>query len=92
MESVDFSNQQASYRRIADKINNHCDSVQMFVSGPLATELLDENDWQNLTDASGDNSGHFWGLIVWRTMIDRSEDWFFKKEQENGTVYFQQQN
>ena len=80
-----------SYDRIVEKINNHCNSVQLFVSGPLATELLEDEDWQDLQNACGDHAGHFWGLMVWQTMIDRRDEWFFKKEQEKGTVYFQQQ-
>lgn len=88
----------SDYDAVVDAINEYVDGVPP--DKPFVSSFIPGSDWtgtvyQPLYIACGqseEQSGWFFGLIVWKVMIDREEDWMFKladKEDDIlGTTYW----
>ena len=88
------------YERVVEAINEYVDAVPLnrpFVSSHIPGRNWEGSIYEPLYLACGqseEQSGWFFGLIVWQVMIDRPEAWMFKladKEGEGvlGTTYWQ---
>jgi hypothetical protein len=88
----------SDYEAVVEKINEYVDAVPP--DKPFVSSFIPGSDWtdtvyQPLYLACGqskEQSGWFFGLIVWKVMIDREEKWVFKisdKEDDVlGTTYW----
>ena len=74
----------SDYEAVIEKINEYVDAVPP--DEPFVSSFIPGSDWtgtvyQPLYIACGqsvEQSGWFFGLIVWQVMIDHEEEWYFK--------------
>jgi len=88
----------SDYEEVFDAINKYVDTVppdKPFVSSFIPRAIWGDVPCQPLIDACNQNeeyAGFFFGLIVWKVMIDHKEKWVFKisdKEDDVlGTTYW----
>lgn len=88
----------SDYEAVFDAINEYVDTVppdKPFVSSFIPSAIWGDVPCQPLIDACNQNeeyAGFFFGLIVWKVMIDHEEDWMFKPADKEddilGTTYW----
>lgn len=79
------------YQLIVEALNQYIDD-KVTVSEPVTAGWIPTKDWtgtvyEPLFDACGQNfiqAGFFFGLIVFETMMNRPEEWFFGKFSKDG--------
>lgn len=88
----------SDYDAVVNAINEYVDAVPE--DKPFVSSFIPGSDWtetvyQPLYIACGqsvEQSGWFFGLIVWQVMIYREEDWMFKPADKEddilGTTYW----
>jgi len=90
----------ADYEAAAAAINAYVDSAgDCFISSYIPGENWTNTPYQPLYIAcnqSEEQSALFFGLIVWKVMMERQDDWYFKpadKEAEDilGMTYFRRE-
>jgi len=92
----------SDYEAVLDAINQYVNNVPL--DKPFVSSFLPGKDWtgtvyQPLYIACGqsdEQSGWFFGLIVWQVMIDHDDEWFFKLADNDGddvlgTTYWRKQ-
>jgi len=80
----------ADYERVVEAINKYVDAVPL--DKPFVSSFIPGNSWAGTVyeplylacGQSEEQSGWFFGLIVWQVMIDRPEDWMFKVSDKEG--------
>jgi hypothetical protein len=86
----------ADYQRVRDAINAYADPRDVFVSSHIPGKDWIGTVYEPLYFACRQNQTHagfFFGLIVWQTMIDREDEWYFKPGERDandvlGMTYF----
>lgn len=88
----------SDYNKVVEAINEYVDAVPL--DKPFVSSFIPGRDWMGTVyeplyfacGQSEEQSGWFFGLIVWQVMIDRPEEWVFKisdKEDDVlGTTYW----
>jgi len=88
----------SDYETVVEEINEYVDAVEP--DKPFVSSYIPGHDWTDtvyepLYIACGrsiEQSGWFFGLIVWQVMIDHPEEWVFKPADEEddvlGTTYW----
>ena len=88
----------SDYEAVVEAINEYVNAVPQ--DKPFVSSYIPGHDWtdtvyQPLYIACGrsiEQSGWFFGLIVWQAMIDHEEDWVFKPADKDddilGTTYW----
>ena len=86
------------YNKVVETLNEYVDRVP--TDKPFNSSFVPGSDWTNspyqplyiACNQNQEHSGWFFVLILWKVMIDHSEDWLFKpSDQEDdipGTVYW----
>lgn len=77
----------ADYDAIIEAINGYVDNQDCFTSSFIPRAIWGDEPCQPLIAACGGNEEHagfFFGLIVWKVMIDHPEQWFFKLADKEG--------
>jgi hypothetical protein len=88
----------SDYEAVVEAINEYVDSVpsdKPFVSSFIPGHAWEGTVYEPLDLACGkskEQSGWFFGLIVWQVMINRPDEWYFKisdkEEDVLGTTYW----
>ncbi|MBN2271028.1 MAG: hypothetical protein JXN61_10460 [Sedimentisphaerales bacterium] len=88
----------SDYEAVVEAINAYVDSVPP--DKPFVSSFIPGHDWEGTVyeplylacGRSKEQSGWFFGLIVWQVMIDRPDKWIFKpldkEEDVLGTTYW----
>ena len=79
------------YQKITDALNNYIDA-KVKINEPVTAGWIPGSDWTNtvyqpIWEACGRNdiqAGFFFGLIVFETMMNHSETWYFGKFSKDG--------
>jgi len=77
----------ADYQAVADAISQHADTRDVFVSSHIPGKDWTGTVYESLYHAcrlEQDHAAFFFGLIVWKTMIDREDGWYFKPSDRDG--------
>jgi hypothetical protein len=79
----------ADYKAMVDAINAFCDRTYIFCASSLpGQDAAISAAFPPLTEACGgsrEESGLFFGNIVWRVICDRADEWYFQPaDKESG--------
>jgi|SRR5579872_1421214 len=72
---------QPHFDAVVDAINRYIDPLDYFIAGYIPGKDWTGTDFQPVYEAckqSEEQAGWFFGLIVWKTVIDRDDKWIFK--------------
>jgi len=78
------------YEKVVEAINEYVDAVPL--DKPFVSSFIPGRNWAGTVyeplyiacGQSEEQSGWFFGLIVWQVMIDRPEAWMFKVSDKEG--------
>jgi len=82
----------SDYEAVVEAINEYVDAVPS--DKPFVSSFIPGHNWEGtvyepLDRACGrsrEQSGWFFGLIVWQVMINRPDEWYFKISDKEGDV------
>ena len=92
----------SDYEAVVDAINEYVDAVEQ--DKPFVSSFIPGSDWTDTVyqplyiacNRSVEQSGWFFGLIVWQVMIDHEQEWVFKPADSDddvlGTTYWRRNN
>lgn len=75
------------YEAIARQINNYCNACSVFVSSHIPAKIWGNKLCRPLLEAcynNEENADFFFGLIVWQTLIERKDEWYFLLADKDG--------
>ena len=80
----------SDYNEVVEAINEYVDAVPL--DKPFVSSFIPGRGWTGTVyeplyfacGQSEEQSGWFFGLIVWQVMINRPEDWMFKLADKEG--------
>ena len=87
MSQLSDNDYQKIYDTITDHIEEKLNSNKPVTTSWIAPSIWDNTVYEPLYTACGCNfthAGYFLGLIVFKMMMDRSENWYFGKFSKNG--------
>ncbi len=83
---------ESDYQAVREAINRYVDAVPL--DKPFVSSFIPGSDWRGTVydplfmacGHSEEQSGWFFGLIVWQVMIDHEEEWVFKPADKEGDI------
>ena len=95
-EIADLRSRTEEYHEIIDAINEYIDGKDWFISSFIPGSHWEGSAYEAIRRACNGNqerSGKLFGIIVWRVVVEREDEWYFKPPDQDfddvlGMTYF----